>query len=76
MTRREKKKFIRSLCESVHAALQAKVDQMPEEWDGMELRELIAEKFDRERYMSDPYRKRDYRRRLRDYNNERIVRNL
>lgn len=76
MNQRQKKKFIRSLCESIHAELQSKVALMPEEWDGLELRELIADKFDRERHMSMPGRRKDYRRRLHDFTNEVITRNL
>jgi hypothetical protein len=76
MTLREKKRFIRSLMESVFKEMREKVAAMPEEWDGLELRELIADKFDRERHMSMPHRRREYRRRLNDYQNETAVRNL
>jgi len=71
MTLREKKKFIRDLMESVFAEMRAKAASLPEEWDGIELRELLAEKFRRETCPSlmTGRRKRDYR-------NEVIVRNL
>lgn len=71
MTTREKKKFIRDLCERIHAELQVKVPLMPAEWDGHELRKYIAHHFaaaDMSTLMTG--------KRLRDYRNELIVRNL
>lgn len=49
MRRNEKRRFIQSLCSSVAKAAQGAVSQMPAEWDGFELRELLAELFDDER---------------------------
>lgn len=70
MTKTEKKKFIKSLCDSIRDDLVKKVERMPDEWDGHELRELIADLADRERTSSmTGKRKRDYR-------NEVLVRNL
>lgn len=72
LTTKDKKTFIRNLCNSVRDELIAKVKDMPEEWDGMELRELLAEKFKRETYDV----MKDNRKRLRAYRNEVIARNL
>ena len=43
MNRREQKKFINELIDNVKAEILMKA--YPEEWDGIELRWLIAEKF-------------------------------
>lgn len=48
-TRAGKRAFIRALCRSVAENVAAAVPAMPAEWDGHELRELLAEVFDRER---------------------------
>lgn len=72
LTTKDKKTFIRNLCNSVRDELVGKVKDMPEEWDGFELRQLLADKFERET--------RDFlsnnRKRLRAYRNEVIARNL
>lgn len=49
MTKEEKVQFIKKLTDSIRDELVARVDEMPEEWDGHELRELLAAKFDAER---------------------------
>jgi hypothetical protein len=73
MTQREKRRFIRELIGSVKKTVIANVAKMPEEWDGIELREYLADKFAESRVlMSRP----DMKRRLKDYRNEVLVRNL
>lgn len=54
-TRAGKRRFIRTLCNSVRDELIAKVERMPADWDGHELRELIADTFNfsRTRLMRD-----------------------
>ena len=47
----------------------ANVDKMPEEWDGIELREYVADKFTESKAAPSE-------RRFRDYRNEVLVRNL
>lgn len=74
MDSNDKKRFIRDLAANVADELVNKVAQMPEEWDGLELRELMAAKFLDSCLMR--HRKADYRRRFREYENEVIVRNL
>src|SRR3954466_1544620 len=44
-----KREFIRNLCNSVRDSLIKAVARMPNEWDGHELRELLAQTFDAER---------------------------
>ena len=73
MKLKDKQRFIKNLTGSVAAELCSKARLMPEEWDGHELRALLAEKFASE--VGSPMR--DQRsRRYRDYQNEVIVRNL
>lgn len=72
MNAKDKKTFIRNLCNSVRDELVAKVKDMPEGWDSFELRQLLADKFERETcdLLSNN------RKRMRAYRNEVIVRNL
>ena len=62
MTKAGKQKFIAELIGNVKKELIANVPKMPEEWDGIELRQYIADKFARcviSGKMS-PRRKHDY----------------
>lgn len=73
MTKADKKRFARELTQSVLKTVIANVDRMPEEWDGIELRDYIADKFDESRaFKHRPY----MRKRASEYRNEVIVRNL
>lgn len=74
MTKREKRVFVRELIGSVKKSVLANVDRMPDEWDGIELREYIADKFADSKAFSKgrPHLKR----RASDYRNEVLVRNL
>jgi hypothetical protein len=69
-TVREKKRFIRELCDNVKRDLLNKAAQYPKEWDGIELRRLIARRFNMA-VMGDFSGKRK-----RNYENELLVRNL
>ena len=62
-----KRRFIRSLTRSISKAACAAVDQMPADWDGHELRELLAELFDYERSRL----MRESRKRMSDYRSAR-----
>jgi hypothetical protein len=70
MDQADKKKFIANLCDSVRDELVAKVEDMPDNWDGHELRQLIASKFNREAF--DLIRGK----RGRAFRNEILTRNL
>lgn len=63
MNTQEKKRFIRDLMGSVQKELLGKVLNMPEHWDGIEIRQRIAEKFASETFphMLIGKRKREYR---------------
>jgi hypothetical protein len=79
MTKEEKQQFIGDLIATVRASIVARVDEMPEEWDGLELRRYIADKF--EEQVFEPFDVGSvwgYQRskRFAAYRNEYIVRNL
>ena len=73
-TRAGKRKLIRNFMNSVRDELLAKVPARPEEWDGHELRWLIADKFAWEQWHRTGVTK--WHRRVREYENEKLVRNL
>ena len=71
MNYRERKEFVNSLIRNVRRDLVEKLEHVPETWDGHELRKWIAERFqhaDMSRLMTG--------KRLKDYRNEVLVRNL
>ena len=72
MTKKDKKRFIRELTRSVTKTVLAKVNKMPEEWDGHELRQFLADYYQD----STSLMRKDYRSRYRAYKNERLVNNL
>jgi hypothetical protein len=79
MTKDEKQQFIGDLIATVRASIVARIDEMPEEWDGLELRRYIADKFNDEVF--DPLQRgqvRGYGRspRLTNYLSERIIRDI
>lgn len=77
MNSNEKRRFIEDLTANVRENLINKIPKMPEDWDGLELRELLAEKFTESCLMSQGRANRkQFRRRLNDYRNEVITRNL
>lgn len=45
MTPADKKVFIHDLCSSIKHSILEKVDRMPEDWNGIELRQLLADRF-------------------------------
>lgn len=51
MERAEQKALVTNLCDSIRNAVLEKVDDrsIPEDWNGLELRQLLAEMFWRER---------------------------
>jgi hypothetical protein len=62
VTKAGKQKFIAELIDNVKREIITKVPQMPEEWDGIELRQYIADRF-AACVISDTmsqHRKRDY----------------
>jgi hypothetical protein len=66
--------FVKALVNAVKDEVLAKIDQTPEDWDGHELRQWLADKFADSASMSQMQDKRQSRRRA--YENTVIVRNL
>ena len=58
----DQKRIVHELCTSVESGLLATIDagKVPAEWDGFELRQLTAERFDRCTGKMAPKRKREY----------------
>ena len=71
MNKEEKIQFINNAFETLRASIISKVDTMPEEWDGWELRQYISDKAS-ELVWSGMKNSR----RKRSYNNDLNVRNL
>lgn len=73
MNTQQKAEFVQALSGRIVAELVAdiKADKLPEHWDGIELRALLAERFER----SKMGREGDHRH-WRAYRNEVITRNL
>lgn len=71
MTRQQQYKFVRELIGNVQATVLAKLAHIPEEWDGHELRQYIAEAFELQAQTIDPRSKR-----MRDYKNAVLIHNL
>lgn len=76
MNRNEQEIFIRNLTSSIVNELIDKVQSgvIPDNWDGVELREILAEKFQHETrsdLLSKPRGKR-----WKDYRNEILIRNI
>ena len=69
-TVRDKRRFIRELCRNIERDLLAQTPRYPKAWDGIELRVLIARRFNLA-VMGDFSGKRK-----RDFENELIVGNL
>lgn len=71
MDKDKKLVLVDELIGSVRASILEKVGQMPEDWDGIELRQYIADKFSEVVFKDTLTGKR-----AKDYRNEVIVRNL
>ena len=69
MTIADQKKFVRELAQSVVEDVIKSIDEgkIPhgfDGWDGIELRELLADKFDHERVKMDRKRKKEFKNRV------------
>lgn len=73
MNAQQKRLFISDLMESIKQNMLSKVDSMPEEWDGIELRWYIADTAAEQAAMSSDYDRGDRRK---AYRNTVITRNL
>lgn len=71
MDKNRKIEFINEMTDNLKEELLKNVDKMPEEWDGIELRQLISDKAN-EFVLKDSMNKK----RKRKYNNTCIVNNI
>lgn len=69
MTKDEQLRLVDELINNVRKDIVAHLKDIPETWDGIELREYIAEKFNRQKASMSLKRKREY-------NNYILVNNL
>lgn len=76
MNRKDKKAFIRDLCNSVRDLALSRVKDMPEDWDGHELRALLADSFAVANLGLCAEGPRGDRARRRAFKNECLIRNL
>lgn len=76
MTRAEQIRFIRELSKSVADRLCDQAAKFPEEWDGHELRVLLADAHEQSARMTMAHKNGPSRRRRRAYLNECAVRNI
>jgi hypothetical protein len=67
----EKKVFINELVDRVKSEILAKVDRMPDNWDGIELRQYISDNFKEAVLVGTMSNGRK-----RDYQNDTIIHNL
>lgn len=52
LTQSQKRKIVRQLVNAVRDDILAVIPKMPEEWDGIELREYIADSFAKQTHLS------------------------
>lgn len=61
MTKHEQTKLLETILDNMRAHLMSRVEHMPENWDGFELRQYCADEFAREVRPMDRARFRSYR---------------
>ncbi|MFA5340336.1 MAG: hypothetical protein WC332_01025 [Clostridia bacterium] len=71
MNKYEKVTFITDLIRNVQGDILKKVDKLPEDWDGWELRQLVADYFTNAAFFTD-----NDKRRKKEYKNTVLVNNL
>ena len=82
MTKEDQIRFVSECTDRIRLAIVQQIadGKIPERWDGLELRELVADGGDNLRHMTKSHvrhpSKPDYRTRVLDYRNEILVRNL
>ena len=76
MNKENKKEFIEIFVTSVKEKILNNIDKIPEHWNGVELRHLVYQNFRQENNMINPYCKKQYRRRLKECDNDIIINNL
>jgi hypothetical protein len=72
MTRREQRAFVRELIENVQKGMLDDIRRVPENWDDHELRQWVADRFERSTMMDAAHNGQ----RLKEYRNTVLVCNL
>lgn len=72
MTRADQKTFINTVCKNLKKGLLEKIKDIPEEWDGHELRLWVKDYYETNFVVTSAMKGS----RLKDYKNEIIVKNL
>ena len=75
MTRAEQKRFVHNLTASIRDEILSKIKsgRVPEQWDGIELREMLAQKF---KYESWYLQQTEYKERKKAFDNDCNMNNL
>ena len=78
MDREEQKELVSALCNDVRDEIQFKITigKIPENWDGIELRELVADKFAQDTYFGKRWSNTKRGTRYKDYKNTVLINNL
>ena len=74
MNKKEKIKFIDEMLRNLKISLMSRIDNVPEEWDGIELREWVIDFANNNYVLRCLFPKKS--KRYRDYKRKRIARNL
>jgi hypothetical protein len=72
----EKTVFVKSLIATIQTEIMKKIHKMPEEWDGIELRQYIADKFMEQATLTPPGLTPGGQKRRRNYRNTVLIENL
>ncbi len=75
MKKADQKQFIKDVCEGLQQRLLEKLPKLPEEWNGIELRQFIIDSLE-DGWGFNPYGKKAYKKQLKDYRNTVIVKGL
>lgn len=77
MTQIEQVNFVSGLCRAIRADVVAQIHEgkIPEDWDGHELRRLLADRFEDAAQISRPMADKRGKR-YRDYANAKLINNL
>jgi hypothetical protein len=80
VTKHEQAKLLEAILDNMKAAMMAKVDRFPENWDGIEIRQYLADHgIEIRQYLADQFAleaRPMHRKRLRNYRNDVITRPL
>lgn len=70
MTKREKKRLVRDILKGFSKTVDEKIDQLPEDWDGFEIKQWIGDLY------MQTYPMRMDKKREKEYKNTVLVKNL